>query len=173
MASKRTSVIISILFIVFGGPGCVLGYFPYWITGFRVPASEPVWQRVVAGLLILAGLVPLLASIRRFITVGRGTLMPAIPTERLVVSGLYRYVRNPMYLGVLTSLCGESLLIRTGTLVDYTLVIWLMFHLFVIAYEEPALGRQHPGDYPRYKRNVRRWLPRLTPWDDSATKSVW
>ena len=167
MASIRQSAIVSILFTVFGGPGFVLVYFPYWITRFCVPAGELLWQELIAGALMVAGLTPLFASIWRFIFEGRGTLMPAVPTERLVVNGLYRYVRNPMYVGVVTALWGETILFATHGMVKYTLAVWLLIQLFIVFYEEPTLARRHPEDYPRYKLNVPRWLPRLTPWTDS------
>jgi protein-S-isoprenylcysteine O-methyltransferase Ste14 len=168
MASIRRSAIVSILFTVFGGPGFVLVYFPFWITRFRVPAGEAHWQQLIAAALIVAGLAPLFASIWRFIFEGRGTLMPAVPTERLVVSGLYRYVRNPMYVGVVTSLWGETILFATSDTMKYTLTVWLLIELFIVFYEEPTLARRHPEDYPRYKQHVPRWLPRLKPWIDSG-----
>jgi|SRR5208282_1595902 len=164
MASLRRSIAVSILFTVFGGPGIVLIILPYWITRFRIPAGEPLWQTFLAAALIFAGLTPLLSSIRRFIYVGRGTLMPTVPTERLVVSGLYRSVRNPMYVGVLVALAGEAVLFWSRGMAIYIPLQWLGVHLFVLFYEEPTLARRYPEDYPRYRRHVPRWLPRLTPW---------
>jgi protein-S-isoprenylcysteine O-methyltransferase Ste14 len=171
MATVRRSVIVSVLFTVFGGPGIVLVYVPYAITRFRIPADEPPWELLIAGALIVIGLIPLLDSIRRFIYAGRGTLMPTVPTEQLVVTGLYRYVRNPMYVGVLIALAGEILLFRNSGLVIEGAVGWLAVELFVRLYEEPTLTRSHPEDYPRYKRHVLRWLPRLTPWSHTDAKS--
>jgi protein-S-isoprenylcysteine O-methyltransferase Ste14 len=164
MPSQRGNVLISVLFVVFGGPGFVLAYIPYWMTRFRIPPDEPIWEIVVGFALIFIGLVPLFDSIVRFIRVGRGTLVPAAPTERLVVSGLYRYVSNPMYVGVLTCIAGEALLFRSHSLIIYLACAWLATHLFVCLYEEPSLARRHPVDYPLYKRHVPRWLPRFTPW---------
>lgn len=166
MASRRTSIAVSILFTVFGGPGFVLVYIPWWMTHFQVPKKVPGWQELIAGAMIAAGLIPLFASMLRFITEGRGTLVPAVPTEHLVVSGLYRYVRNPMYVGVLTTLAGETVLFARRQMMNYLIVVWIMIYLFVIFYEEPTLAHRHPDDYPRYKSNVPRWLPRLTPWND-------
>jgi protein-S-isoprenylcysteine O-methyltransferase Ste14 len=170
MATLRRSIIVSILFTIFGGPGLMLVYIPLAITRFRIPAGEPPWQMLIAAAWILAGIAPLLDSIRRFVYVGRGTLMPTVPTERLVVSGLYRYVRNPMYAGVLVALGGEALLFWSLGLVIQALAGWLGVHLFVLFYEEPTLTRRHPEDYPRYKRHVHRWLPRLTPWQDTGAE---
>ena len=164
MATLRRSVVVSILFTVFGGPGIVLVYLPFWITRFHIPAGEHVWQTVIAAALILAGLTPLFDSIRQFIYSGRGTPMPAVPTEHLVVSGLYRYVRNPMYVGVLTAVAGEVVLFWSRDMAIYDVLVVLGFHMFVWLYEEPTLARRHPEDYPRYLHQVPHWLPRLTPW---------
>ncbi|MGA7339214.1 MAG: isoprenylcysteine carboxylmethyltransferase family protein [Terracidiphilus sp.] len=163
MPSKRRSILVSILFVVFGGPGLLLVYLPFWITRFRI-AAEPRWLTILACALIVLGLTPLFESIVRFIRVGRGTLVPNVPTERLVVTGLYRHVRNPMYVGVLTSLAGEALLFEKRGMAVLLAAVWLGMHLFVCLYEEPTLTRRHPADYPDYQRHVPRWLPRFTPW---------
>ena len=163
MASLRRSVLVSILFTLFGGPGILLVYLPWAICRFRVADGEPVWQRASAGALIVVGLFPLLESIVRFVRVGRGTLMPNVPTERLVASGLYRYVRNPMYVGNLIVLLGETLLFRSWWMVVYVVLVWVGLDIFVRKYEEPTLRRRHGGDYEAYCAQVPRWLPRLTP----------
>jgi protein-S-isoprenylcysteine O-methyltransferase Ste14 len=168
MPSQRSNALISALFVVFGGPGFVRVYIPYWMTRFRIPPEEPGWEIVLAAALNFVGLVPLFESIVRFIRVGRGTLVPAAPTQRLVVSGLYRYVRNPMYVGVLTCIGGEALLFRSHSLVIYLAWVCLAAHLFVCLYEVPTLMRRHPEDYPLYKLYVARWLPRFTPWKGDA-----
>lgn len=166
MASIRQSAVVSFLFVVFGGPGFLLVYIPCWLTRFRIPPEEPVWQIVAACALIMLGLIPLSASILRFIFAGRGTLVPGVPTERLVVSGFYRHVRNPMYVGVLLSLAGEAMLFRSRPIAIEALLGGLATHLFILFYEEPTLARSHPAEYPVYKRNVPRWLPRWEPWRD-------
>jgi protein-S-isoprenylcysteine O-methyltransferase Ste14 len=169
MASHRRNVIVSILFVVFGGPGILLVYLPLWISHFRIPSSEPMGLKIAAAALVIAGLVPLIESIRRFISKGRGTLMPTVPTERLVVSGLYRYVRNPMYVGVVTALLGETILFWNRGLVIESVLVFLGANLFVLLYEEPSLMRRYPEEYSLYKRNVPRWLPRLTPSENNQT----
>jgi protein-S-isoprenylcysteine O-methyltransferase Ste14 len=169
MASPRRSAVVSILFVVFGGPGFVLAYFPFWITRFHLPANEQVWQMVLAAACILAGLAPLFESIVRFVRIGRGTLVPTTPTEELVVSGLYRYVRNPMYVGVLTVLVGEVVLLKSRDLAIYMGVVWLGIHLFICFYEEPTLTRRYAEQYAIYKRNVPRWVPRVRPWSDAES----
>jgi protein-S-isoprenylcysteine O-methyltransferase Ste14 len=164
MPSLRGNIIISALFTIFGGPGILLVLIPWMITSFRLPLVQPLWQTCLAALLIAIGLVPLLESIVRFIVVGRGTLVPAAPPQHLVVSGLYRFVRNPMYFGVLTALGGEALLFQSVDLLETFLIVALGFHLFVYLYEEPKLTRTFGDEYLRYRWHVRRWIPRLTPW---------
>ena len=164
MASSRRNVVVSILFVIFGGPGFVLVYLPLWITRFRIPAGEPWWQMLLAAVLILAGVSPAFESIRRFVVVGRGTLVPTAPTEHLVVSGFYRRVRNPMYVGILIALAGEAILFERRAMVAYLAIVWLLVHLIVCFYEEPTLTRRYGDGYLRFKQNVPRWLPRLTPW---------
>lgn len=164
MASYARNLMVSVLFTLFGGPALVLALFPWYITHFRIPAGQSAGMLAAAGALVAAGLVPLLESIFRFVMVGRGTLVPVLPTEHLVVSGLYRHVRNPMYTGVITVLAGEGLLFRNGHMVVYLGIIWLIMHLFVSLYEEPTLARRYGEEYARFKRNVPRWIPRVTPW---------
>lgn len=164
MATLRRSIVASVLFTVFGGPCLLLIVFPWLITRFRLPVHEPLWRISVAAALIVLGLVPLFESILRFIAVGRGSLVPTVPTEHLVVSGLYRFVRNPMYVGVLTVIAGEALLLRSFDLLVYLAAVWMGFSLFVIFYEERKLMRTFGPEYVRYKKHVPRWLPRIFPW---------
>jgi protein-S-isoprenylcysteine O-methyltransferase Ste14 len=168
MTSARRSVVVSVLFTLFGGPGLVLVYLPWLFTRFRVPSSQPLAQAIAAILLIVIGLIPLFESIVRFVVKGRGTLVPSVPTERLVVSGLYRYVRNPMYVGVITALAGETLLLERRSMLFYLLIVALCMHLFVCLYEEPRLTRTYGDAYLAYKRAVPRWLPRMSPWRATA-----
>ena len=92
-------------------------------------------------------------------------LMPNVPTERLVVSGLYCYVRNPMYVGCMLALAGEIVLFHSPDLAVYAALAWLGVHGFVRLYEEPTLTHRYPLDYPLYRQNVPRWWPRFTPWN--------
>ncbi len=157
MATPRRSVLVSVLFTVFGGPGIILVYLPLAITRFSVPAAEPNWERGLGWALILLGLFPLLESIVRFVRVGRGTLMPNVPTERLVATGLYRVVRNPMYVGDLIILAGEAVLFQSWGLVVYAGLVWLGLDLFIRKYEEPTLSRRHGVEYEAYCARVGRW----------------
>ncbi|HLY41636.1 MAG TPA: isoprenylcysteine carboxylmethyltransferase family protein [Terracidiphilus sp.] len=168
MPSLRWNIAISVLFTLFGGPALLLAYIPWTITRFRIPAYETQAQIFFAAALILVGLLPLFGSIVRFVVVGHGTLVPAAPPQHLVVTGLYRYVRNPMYVGVLTSLAGETLLFRSRGMIEELAMAALAMHLFVLLYEEPKLARTFPDDFRRYKRHVRRWIPRISPWNPLA-----
>jgi protein-S-isoprenylcysteine O-methyltransferase Ste14 len=161
MASFKRSVLVSVSFTLFGGPGIILVYLPFAITRFRLPASLSVWQLATAVGLIVVGLIPLLESIVRFVRVGRGTLMPNVPTERLVISGLYRYVRNPMYVGDLMVLLGEALLLRSWRMVGYAVFVWVVLEIFIRRYEEPTLTRRHGQEYLDYCARVPRWWPRI------------
>ena len=161
MATLRRSIVTSILFTLFGGPGVVLLLFPFAITRFRLPVSQPRWLLAIAASLIFLGLVPLLESIVRFVRIGRGTLMPNVPTERLVASGLYRWVRNPMYVGDLAVLLGEALLFQSRGMLLYILLIAFGFHLFIRHYEEPTLRKRHGPEYADYCNRVPRWWPRF------------
>jgi len=161
MASLQRSILASVLFTLFGGPGILLVLLPWWWTRLH---AVPGWNVTAGWVLIVVGLFPLLESIARFVIVGRGTLVPTVPTEHLVVSGLYRFVRNPMYLGVGSALAGEALLFWSRKVVIELTVAAALMDIFVRFYEEPKLLRTFGNEYRRYRRNVGRWLPRITPW---------
>ena len=156
----------SLLFLILA-PGTVAGLVPFWLTGWRVDERFPAPSigGVVGVPLIFVGLGSLLDSFARFVVVGLGTPAPIVPPTRLVVSGQYRHVRNPMYLAILVIVLGQSLVLGSGILLEYAALLWLLFHVFVILYEEPTLGSQFGTSYQVYRQNVRRWLPRIRPWD--------
>ena len=140
-------------------PGIVAGLIPYWIIGFDNFTLTDFGILDYFGIaVLLAGLIILFACIYRFARFGKGTLSPADPTKNLVISGLYRYSRNPMYVGVIMILLGECLLSGSTRLAGYTVLIFLLFHLFILYFEEPRLERDFGKDYDRYKRSVRRWI---------------
>jgi protein-S-isoprenylcysteine O-methyltransferase Ste14 len=157
--------LVSLAFTVFVGPGPLGVLGPWLITRWRVddPLLGVTAVRGV-GVALVAGALPcLIESIVRFVRIGRGTLVPIMPTEHLVMTGLYRYVRNPMYVGVVSLIVGQGLLLgSTGTLL-YAAVVALGFHLFVLLYEEPTMRRTYGEEYEAYCGQVRRWLPRLRP----------
>lgn len=120
--------------------------------------------RAVGVLLILIGLPGLVDSFARFALQGLGTPAPIAPTKTLVVTGLYRYVRNPIYVAVVAIILGQALLFGAWGLVLLGAVFWLACHLFVVVYEEPTLQRSFGAEYEAYRANVPRWIPRLSPW---------
>jgi len=169
--SRAASLAGSALWLVIA-PGTIAGLLPWLIGGWRFSGElgdSPLLQAVGAVLLVV-GSAALLECFFRFAWTGLGTPVPIAPTRRLIVTGLYRHVRNPMYFSVITIVLGEALLLSDPRLLLYGAAVWTLFHLFVLAYEEPTLREQFPEDYARYTRAVPRWLPRLSPWrdDDSA-----
>jgi protein-S-isoprenylcysteine O-methyltransferase Ste14 len=117
---------------------------------------------------LVAGLAIVLSCVRDFYTIGKGTLAPWDPPKRLVVVGLYRFLRNPMYVGVLTWVAGLALFFGAGVLGIYTVLLAVGFHLRVLFYEEPTLSRLFPDDWAVYSRAVNRWWPRSTAWRQPA-----
>jgi protein-S-isoprenylcysteine O-methyltransferase Ste14 len=118
----------------------------------------------IGAALVAAGVLGLLECFARFALQGRGTPAPPAPPERLVVTGFYRHVRNPMYVAVVAAILGQALVFGSVALLEYGAVVWLMFHLFVLAYEEPTLGRSFGADYDVFRAAVPRWIPRITAW---------
>jgi protein-S-isoprenylcysteine O-methyltransferase Ste14 len=147
-------------------PGVVAGLVPWWLTHWQVRGSLAHWAPLrVAGLimLILGGAV-LIQAFARFVTEGHGTPAPVAPTERLVVGGLYRYVRNPMYLAVVAAITGQALILGQPVLLAYAAAIWVTVAWFVRWYEEPTLARQFGEQYQSYRCAVPAWRPRIRPW---------
>jgi protein-S-isoprenylcysteine O-methyltransferase Ste14 len=144
-------------------PGTVAGVVPWWLTGWD---SRPHWRGldVVGWTLIAAGVVVLLHAFTRFVVEGIGTPAPVAPTENLVVGGLYRYVRNPMYLAVGATIVGQGLVLGQPVLFVYAAVFAVVVVAFVRGYEEPTLGRRFGEEYERYRRAVPGWWPRRKPW---------
>jgi protein-S-isoprenylcysteine O-methyltransferase Ste14 len=140
-------------------PGTVTLLLPYAILSRR---GVPQWDGLgLSGLVaILVGATILIWCIADFARVGRGTLAPVDPPKELVIRGLYRYVRNPMYVGVVLVLLGESAVFRSTRLLLYTGVWFLIVNLFVMLYEEPTLRGRFGESYEQYRRSVGRWIPR-------------
>jgi protein-S-isoprenylcysteine O-methyltransferase Ste14 len=136
----------------------VAGLVPSLLTSWEGDAWLPL--QVVGAVLLAAGAGVLLHAFARFVVEGRGTPAPVAPTRRLVVGGLYRYVRNPMYLAVLATIVGQALLFGRLVLVLYAAAVAAAFVVFVQAYEEPTLARQFGADYEAYRRAVPGWWPR-------------
>ncbi len=136
---------------------------PYLLTGWD-GSDPPLALQVAGAALLAAGFGVLAHTVIRFAVEGLGTPFPAAPTEHLVVGGLYRYVRNPMYLAVLAIILGQAAILGRVTLVAYGAVFWAIVAGFVMLYEEPTLSVRYGEEYDAYRRAVRRWWPRATPW---------
>jgi protein-S-isoprenylcysteine O-methyltransferase Ste14 len=138
---------------------------PYLLNEWHFHQPLPFWAilQAVGGLLICVGLVPVVQSFVEF-TRADGTPVPIASPPRLVVSGFYRYVRNPIYVGVMAILIGEALLFGSRGLLEYTVAAWCFGAAAVRFYEEPTLARKFGADYRNYQRAVRAWIPRLHPW---------
>jgi len=149
------TALFALLFI-----GTVLVYVPYLlVSGGAARLDLGAWR--YAGLLPLAaGIAGIAWCLRDFSVVGRGTPAPFDPPRRLVVTGPYRYVRNPMYVSALLLLVGEMLLLEAPVLLRYAAGFFVVVHLFVVFYEEPTLRRMFGESYERYRQSVPRWLPR-------------
>jgi protein-S-isoprenylcysteine O-methyltransferase Ste14 len=146
------------LFFVLLLPGTIAFLVPLSI-GARA-GSDPGALRMPGLVLQLVGTCILLWCVRDFAVRGRGTLAPVDPPKELVAVGLYRWVRNPMYVGVVTTLIGHALFFGSGTLWIYAACVFTGFHLFVTGYEEPALSDRFGASYARYRASVPRWIPR-------------
>ena len=140
-------------------PGTVAVYVPILMTRNSCLASDPEVAFAVA--VLAAGGAVYVSCAWDFATHGRGTPLPIDAPKKLVVRGLYRYTRNPMYVGVLTVILGWAILFRTVALVVYGLMVATCFHLFIVFYEEPHLRREFGREYEQYRTRVGRWLPRL------------
>jgi len=151
-----TSLIKTFIFTILV-PGTVTVVIPYRLLG--------AGSRISGGL-GLFGIVPIAVGAAvyfwcawDFATAGRGTPAPIDPPKFLVARGLYRVVRNPMYVGILLILMGESLVFESFTVLRYAVGVWFFFYLFVVLYEEPELRRKFGASYEEYRASVPRWIP--------------
>jgi len=124
--------------------------------------------QIIGGLAVVAGGALALWCVLAFALVGRGTPAPFDPPRRLVVAGPYRFVRNPMYVGAGVALAGAALFFESAALAGFTGLFFLITHLFVLWYEEPALRRTFGEAYDAYCRRVRRWRPRRSPYREEG-----
>ena len=170
---KRAMALLgSAIFLVIA-PGTLAAYVPWTFTRWRL--SLPLFGffplRVVGCLMIAVGLPVLLDSFARFAIQGLGTPAPVAPPQHLVVTGLYRYMRNPMYVAVVSLIFGQGLLFGSVSLLEYGLVVWLGFFAFVVLYEEPTLRGKFGKEYEDYCSRVRRWIPRFARCQRPKAKS--
>lgn len=162
---KTSAVLGSALFFVVA-PFLAAAVVPWWITRweFRPPFFDVEIARAIGILFIVAGIPGVVDSFARFALQGLGTPAPVAPPRHLVVTGLYRHVRNPMYVSVVAVIFGQALLFGDRHLIVYGAVFWLACHVFVAVYEEPTLQRTFGAEYEAFRANVPRWIPRLRPW---------
>jgi protein-S-isoprenylcysteine O-methyltransferase Ste14 len=161
---KSAAAVGSMVFLVFA-PGTTAALIPWLLTGWheRVPPPHPLIRLAGLGLMVVgAGIV--LSAFARFVLEGRGTPAPVAPTPRLVVGGLYRHVRNPMYLAVAATIIGQALLLGRPELLVYAALFLGTTAMFVHWYEEPTLREQYGDEYEAYRRAVPGWWPRLRAW---------
>lgn len=163
--SRKSSAIVGSAVFFLAAPCVVAGVLPWLILDrYRLPLSANLAFVAAGWLLIGVAIVALLHSFARFALEGMGTPAPVAPTEKLVVGGIYRHVRNPMYVAVLSIIAGQALLFASWDLLLYGVVIAAAMASFVHFYEEPTLSRRYGTEYDAYRHAVPGWLPRLTPW---------
>ena len=165
---RQVAAVGSAVFFVMG-PGIVVGLIPWLLTGWQVREPTPYWapMRVLGVILLVAGLIVLVQAFVRFVVEGFGTPVPVAAPDRLVVGGLYRYVRNPMYVAILAAIVGQALLLGRLGLLLYAAAVWTISAAFVRWYEEPTLTRRFGAEYEAYRHAVPAWWPRLRPWKPS------
>jgi len=165
LTMRLIAVLGSALFLVIA-PGTILGLGPWWITGWRFesPAWEALPLRVAGAVLILAGVPIVLESFARFALQGLGTPAPVAPPRQLVVTGVYRHVRNPIYVALTSIIVGQALLFGNVDLFWYAAIWVFVFIVAVFVHEEPELRATFGAEYETYCANVPRWLPRLRAW---------
>lgn len=170
-ARRRAATIGSAVFFLVG-PGIVIGLVPWLLSDWRAAEPMPFWApvpvRVLGAVLVAAGVAVMVHSFVRFVADGLGTPFPADPPRHLVVTGLYRFVRNPMYVAIVAGTLGQTLLLGSYPLLGYTVLAWAVTAVFVRFREEPALERRFSEEYRVYRQAVRAWWPRLRPWDPAV-----
>ena len=147
-------------------PGIVAGVLPWWLTRWRPGAALSYWLpvRLLGVLMLLVGTAFLVHAFARFVVEGLGTPAPIAAPRHLVVGGVYRYVRNPMYLAVIATIVGQALLLWRPVLLGYAAIVAAAMVAFVLGHEQPELTRRFGSEYTTYRRAVPGWWPRLTPW---------
>lgn len=164
MKTRASAVAGSAVFFLLA-PCIVAGVLPWLVLDrYRMPFSGFLPQTLLGALLIITAIAVLVHCFARFALEGSGTPAPIAPTEKLVVGGVYRFVRNPMYVAVLSIIVGQAMLFASWAVLLYAIVVAVAVGSFVRLYEEPTLARRYGAQYEAYRRAVPGWLPRLTPW---------
>lgn len=168
---KNAATVGTAIFLVLV-PGTAAGVVPWLLTGWRSREPPHPVIRLVGLVVVVVGAVVLIGAFVRFVTEGRGTPAPIAPTERLVVGGPYRYVRNPMYLAVAATIVGQALLLGRLELLAYAALFLGTTAAFVYWYEEPMLFHRYGSQYETYRRAVPRWWPRWRPWEPDNGREI-
>ncbi len=163
MTSKARAWAGSAAFLVLA-PGTMAVLVPWLLTQWHGSPAGIDALDVLGGVMVAAGAAVVVACFARFAGEGRGTPAPVAPTEQLVVGGIYRHVRNPMYVGVAAAIAGQAVIFRNAGLVVWLVIFLLAVVSFVKVYEEPTLQEQFGPSYDAYRAAVPGWVPRLRPW---------
>ena len=150
--------------VFFLAPGTVAGLVPWWLSGWDRPDGGLRVTDVVGATVVVIGLAVVIAAFAQFVREGQGTPAPVAPTEQLVVGGLYRYVRNPMYLAVAALIGGQALIFHSAAVMWWLVAFGVLVFTFVTAYEQPTLRSTYGASYHAYCDAVPGWFPRFTPW---------
>lgn len=161
MAERGRAAVGSVVFFVLA-PGTTAGLVPWLITRWR--GDAPSWAQAPGAVVTLAGTLLVVAAFVQFVVEGRGTPAPVAPTETLVVGGLYRWVRNPMYVGVAGAIAGQAVWFASAGVALWFVAFVAAVTTFVVLYEEPTLRSTYGAAYDEYAAAVHRWVPRLRPW---------
>src|SRR3954467_7545763 len=165
-AVQRTIAVLgsAVFFVV--APFTLAGLVPWSITGWQLqpPFLGVELTRGLGAILILAGVPGLVDAFARFALQGLGTPAPIAPPRNLVVTGLYRHVRNPIFVALIAIILGQAVPMGDWPLIAYGALLWLAFHVQVVAYEEPTLAQTFGSEYEAFRAAVPRWIPRMTPW---------
>jgi protein-S-isoprenylcysteine O-methyltransferase Ste14 len=145
-------------------PGTVAGVIPWLLTGWNSRPGLALPVRLLGLVMVLGGAGFVVAAFVRFVVEGLGTPAPVAPPTRLVVGGIYRYIRNPMYVALITCIAGQAVLLNQPVLLLAAAITGALMVGFTLVYEEPTLSRQFGADYEAYRANVPGWWPRLRPW---------
>lgn len=164
MSGSNAKAALGSALFFFAAP-CLMGGLLPWIISRWQEDNPWLPARVVGAALFVVGVSAVVASFVRFVREGNGTPAPIAPTESLVVGGLYKHVRNPMYVAMLAVIFGQALFLGNMWLYDYALVFWLVTASYVRWREEPSLIERYGEQYETYRKHVPAWIPRVKPWN--------
>lgn len=159
--SGRVAAILKTAVFTVLAPGTVAGYLPWRLRQTSVVQVGGSQRWAACAVITLGCAIYFHTAFWGFAMIGGGTPAPIAPPKTLVVRGLHRFVRNPMYIGVLLIIAGQAWLFWSKALCIYVASVGLAFHLFVMTYEEPTLRKQFGQSYERYRAAVPRWIPRI------------